>query len=183
MATHRPVEIQELFGELIPAEEGKKWFVVYAKPNRAKRLAEYAFRSGINYFLPLKDSVRIYGTRKVKFTKPLFSGYIFIKCNFTERQKLIISGHIVKFLKVDSEKELLSSLRQIHFGREKGINFNAHKYIQKGVKVEIVGGSLKGMRGIVESAEKLDKVILQVDMLRQAVSVTVTPDQIKILKG
>jgi len=35
----------------------------------------------------------------------------------------------------------------------------------------------------VEESEKLDKVILQVDMLRQAVSVSVTPEQIKILEG
>ncbi|OQX71698.1 MAG: hypothetical protein B6D62_01535 [Candidatus Cloacimonas sp. 4484_275] len=183
MATNRPVEVRELFGELVPASGDAKWFVVYVKPNRAKKLAEYAFRNGIHYFLPLKDSIRVYGNRKIKFTKPLFPGYIFIKCNPKERQKLIISGHIVKFLNVDNENELLFSLKQINFGRERGVNFSAHKYIRKGMRVEIVSGALKGMKGFVEESEKLDKVILQVDILRQAVSVSVTPEQIKILEG
>jgi len=183
MGTNRPVEIQELFGKLVPAVGEAKWFVVYVKPNRAKKLAEYALRNGIYYFLPLKDSIRLYGNRKVKFTKPLFPGYIFIRCNPKEKQKLIISGHIVKFLHVDNENELLFALKQIHFGREKGVNFSPHKYIRKGMKVEIVDGAMKGMRGVVENSGKLDKVILQVDMLRQAVSVSVTPEQVKILKG
>ncbi len=104
MATHKPVEVQELYGDLNSAEGEQKWFVVHSKPRREKKLAEYSLRNKINYYLPQKDSVRIYKFRKVKFTKPLFPGYIFIKCTLKQRDTLIITGHTAYFLHIPDEK-------------------------------------------------------------------------------
>ena len=47
-----------------------------------KKLAEYSGKAEINYYLPLRESERIYDRRKIIFTKPLFPGYVFVKCNF-----------------------------------------------------------------------------------------------------
>ena len=182
MATHKPVEVDELFGELNLAEEGQKWEVVYTKPKREKKLAEYSKRNEINYFLPLKDSIRKYGNREVKFTKPLFPGYIFIKHSPQQKQKLIISGHIVNFLKVQDEKSLLKDLQQIYIGRIQGIDLKKHDFLEKGIKVRIISGSLVGMEGVVSDKNNLNEVILKVNILKQAVSVTVDPQQVKIIR-
>jgi len=182
MATHKPVEVDELFGKLIPAENNEKWEVVYTKPKREKKLAEYSKRNEINYFLPLKDSVRKYGNREVKFTKPLFPGYIFIKHTIQQKQKLIISGHIVNFLKVSDEKSLLKDLQQIYIGRTQGIDLKKHEYLEKGIKVRIVSGPMIGLEGVVSNKNNLNEVILKVNILKQAVSVTVDPNQVEIIR-
>jgi hypothetical protein len=45
LATHKPVIINELFGELkIPAED-KRWTVIYTKPRCEKRIADYAAKN------------------------------------------------------------------------------------------------------------------------------------------
>ncbi|HHE37085.1 MAG TPA: hypothetical protein ENL20_00730 [Candidatus Cloacimonetes bacterium] len=182
MATNKPIEVDELFGELIPAENDQKWEVIYTKPKREKKLAEYSKRNKINYFLPLKDSIRKYGNREVKFTKPLFPGYIFIKHSPQQKQKLIISGHIVNFLRVQDEKSLLKDLQQIYISRTQRYDLRKHEYLEKGIKVRIIAGSLVGMEGVVSDKSKLNEVILKVNILKQAVSVTVDPNQVEIIR-
>jgi transcription antitermination factor NusG len=51
----------------------------------------------------------------------------------------------------------------------------------RGLEVEIVRGPLKDVTGIVEDHTKLHEVRLQVNILRQAVLVTVDPSNVKIL--
>ena len=182
MATHKPVEVQELFGDLNPAEGEQKWFVVRTKPRREKKLAEYSLRHKINYYLPQKDSVRIYKYRKVKFTKPLFAGYIFIKCTLKQRDTLIITGHPAYWLRIPDENELLEELNQIYSGRQKGAEFKETRFLEKGIRVKIISGPFQDLTGVVENQNDVTEVILQVNLLRQAVSVSVSSDQVRVLK-
>jgi len=182
MATHAPIEVSDIFGNLDPADEGETWYVIHVKPKREKKLAEYSIRNEINYYLPLVESIRTYKYRKIKFTKPLFASYIFVKCNLEQKRTLIISGHIVQFLKVPSEKMFLDQLRSIKFGYDRGAEYSDAKYLKDGIRVEIISGPFKGLTGVVKNQNDVSEVILQVNMLRQAVSVKVTPAQIKIIR-
>lgn len=182
MATHKPVEIQELYGDLSPAQDNQKWEVVYTKPKREKKLAEYALEREINYFLPLFDSVRKYKYRQVKFTKPLFPGYMFVKCSYQEKETLIRSGHILTFLQIKNEKHFLQELSQIYLTRVKGVEIRQHKFIEEGTKVIIKKGNLEGLKGYVIESGNPQKIILKVNILRQAVAVTIDPNDVKVLK-
>jgi transcription antitermination factor NusG len=182
MATNKPVEAEELFGNLEPATDDRKWFVIRTKPRREKKLAECSFRSKINYFLPLKDSERVYKYRKVLFTKPLFPGYVFVKCNPDEHRTLVLTGHTAHFLSVPNEKELTDELKQILTGRQIGADFKETKYLDKGTKVKIVSGPFEGLTGIVEDQNNIKEVVLQINLLKQAVSVTVSSRQVKIFR-
>ena len=182
MATNKPVEIEELFGDLEPATGDRKWFVIRTKPRREKKLAECSFKNNINYFLPLKDSERVYQYRKVMFTKPLFPGYVFVKCNSDEHRTLVLTGHTAHFLSVPNEKELTDELKQILAGRQIGANLKNTKFLDKGTKVKIISGPFEGLTGIVEDQNNIKEVVLQINLLRQAVSVAVSSKQVKIFR-
>ena len=182
MTTHKPVEIDELFGELITAEGNQKWLVIHTKPRCEKKIAEYSYKKGLNYYLPLKDSVRTYKYRKIIFTKPLFSGYIFVKCTPDQRQTLIYSGHTVCFLKVPDEREFLEDLNQIHLGKLKGADLRKCQYLEKGKKVIFISGPFEGLTGIVENQKNVNEVILQVHLLKQAVSISAETEQVKVIR-
>ncbi len=181
MTTHLPVEIEDLFGDLDSAKKDETWYVIHVKPNREKKLAEYSRRNEINYYLPLVESVRKYKYRKITFTKPLFPSYIFMKCTQEQKRILIISGHCVNFLKVPAEKILLDQLRSIKFGTERGVEFKSTSFLKEGFKVEIISGPFTGLTGVVTDGNDVNEVILQVNMLRQAVAVSATTDQIRVI--
>lgn len=182
MATNRPIEIEELYGQLSSGDDDWHWFVVYTKPRREKKLADYARQNNVSYYLPLLVSERLYKYRKVTFTKPLFPGYIFILCNLLEKRSLILSGHIVKFLKVSNEKQFLTELNQIYSGKVKGAVLKKTDYIPVGIPVRIKNGTFSGLTGVVKDAKNANKVILKVSLLREAVSIEINKDQIEILK-
>ena len=182
MATHKPVEVDELFGDLEPASGDQKWFVVRTKPRREKKLAEYAGKRKINYYLPLQDSEKIYNRRRIVFTKPLFSGYIFVKCDNNERRQLLITGHTAHFINVINDRELTDELKNIFLGLKKGALMRSSEFLTKGIKVRITAGSFEGLTGFVKDQKNINEVILQVNLLRQAVSVVVNPENVKIIK-
>ncbi len=181
MLKKKEIEVISLFGEL-SLDESLKWYVAYTKPQREKKLAKYAFENRINYFLPLYDSVKKYLYRKVVFIKPLFPGYVFFHCKPEDKTTLIKSGHIVSFLKSEREDILLFDLIQIYQSSASGVEMTPHPYLEKGISVELIDGPLKGMKGIVENANDLNKVILQVSMLQRAVSVQTEARFVKIIK-
>lgn len=181
MATHSPVLIDELFGELAPAPEGQRWEVIHTKPRCEKKLAEYARRNGITYYLPQMDSKRVYQRRVVSFTKPMFPSYLFCVLGPRSRQTLLISGYTVSFIRVHQQEQLLQELRNIKLSRLPEIELQNTIWLSEGLQVEIMQGPLKGVTGVVESHAKLDEVRLQVQILRQAVLVKIDPRNVKIL--
>ncbi|MCF7858920.1 MAG: hypothetical protein K9N07_06290 [Candidatus Cloacimonetes bacterium] len=181
MATNKPVEILELFGELDFIQDDLKWFVVHTKPRCEKKLATYSFQYKINYYLPLIDSIQQYENRKVKFTKPMFPGYVFVNCSIEDKRKLTFTGYIAYWLEVKNQQELINDLKQIYAGRQLGVEFVRAEYLKEGTKVEIQRGPFAGLIGFVKNQKNVTEVILQVTLLRQAVSVSAKTDQIRVI--
>ena len=181
MTTKKPVYVDEIFGEL-KLHESEKWTVVHLKPRREKKIAQYAKNNDIVYYLPQYESEKKYSHKIIKFTKPLFPGYFFVRCDEKKRNKLIISGHIVSFLKIINESSFLNELKQIYLGRNFNAKFEKHEYLDKGYIVEFVQGPLKGLKGIVKNADNINEVVLQVSILKQAVSVKADIRVLKILE-
>lgn len=181
MGTNEPVMIDELFGELAIAADSKKWRVVYTKPKREKQLAKFAANNGISYYLPLVESVRTYKDRKVTFTKPLFSGYLFVCCDMVQRQRLIVSGHTVTFLRVQNEQELVDELKQIYRSKNISAELEVGEYFEQGTRVIITSGPFEGLTGVVKNQNNVTQVMLRVKILHQAVAISVKSGQIEIL--
>ncbi len=183
MATNKPVYVDELYGELEIGQNGEKWFVIYTKPQHEKQLAIWAKTNNIYYYLPQVEKEHVYQHKKVIFTKPLFPGYFFAKCTLKEKDKLIVSGHCVYFLKVDIEKELVEDLKRISLVRNAHIEMKDHVYLEKGMVVCFKEGPLKGQQGIVQDSTNLNKVVLQVKIMKRAVAIEANPETLEILSN
>lgn len=181
MATHKPVIIDELAAELKLYGGDLRWTVVHTKSRCEKKLAAYAYQNGIPYYLPQFTDKRIYQRRKLTFTNVLFPGYLFVVIDHHGKQILTISGMTAGFIKVQSQQELLDELGSIYSTTTKKVDIKPGLWLDKGLEVIITDGPLKGLRGIVESHNKLSEVRLQVNILRQAVVVSVDPATVKIL--
>lgn len=180
MATHTPVIIDELFGKLIEVE-GEVWTVVHTKPRAEKKLAEYARRLGLCYYLPQIEREHLYQHRKVMFMVPMFPSYLFLRCKELDREPLVYSGNVVRFIKVSYQKELLAELKSIYITRRKLAETEEVMWLSEGLRVEIISGPLKGITGVVENHQKIEEVQLQINILRQAVKVKVKAKDLKII--
>lgn len=181
MATHKPVIVHDLNGDLSISEGDDRWYVIHTKPRCEKKLADYARLKDIVYYLPQFNSVHSYQYRQVVFTKPMFPGYMFSRLNTAQRDVLKITGYAANFIKVQYERELLDELNFIYNGSKKKADFEHALWLSSGLEVEIVKGPLKGLHGVVADHTKIGEVRLQVNMLHQAVMVKVNPTDVKII--
>jgi transcription antitermination factor NusG len=174
--------IPELFGTIELSENDKKWYVIHTKSRCEKKIAKWALQNAIEYYLPQYDSFRVYKNKKVHFSKILIPGYFFTKCTFKEKEIIVRAGHVANFLLVKNERELVDDLQRIFEGRQTKLPMSESVYLEKGYKVKITSGPLIGLEGIVESIDSPESIILNVNVLRKAVSVTLPICDFEIIK-
>jgi transcription antitermination factor NusG len=183
MATHKPVYVDELFGTLeVSTSEAYKWYVIRTKYQSEKALAKWAKDNNIEYYLPQYKSTKKYQYRKIETTKPLFSGYIFVKMNYDQKITLLRPGYIIRVITVKHQDILVEELSRFYFIQEKGYSLLPANIIEKGTKVKVVSGPLAGTIGFVLEGENPNKIIITANIINQAVEVTLKNEEIKIIQ-
>jgi len=157
-----------------PVSKGDRlWHVLHVKPRCEKKLAEYCRNHGVINDLPLREETKVYQRRKVTVQKPVFTGYVFVR--FAPDEKLVVlkSNVIVRILAVEDQAKLISELDQIRTALTIDPTLDACAAFQAGKRVSIRSGPFQGLEGVVQTVKGKTKVILNVDMIGQALAVEV----------
>jgi len=176
-----------------PNREGPRpWWVCHCKPRCEKKFAALMQAHGFAHYLPLATSERRYGTRIKHFTKPLFPGYVFAEVPPEKKPLIYQQDLLARALEVEDVPRLLAQLDDIRALLASGLDFTLKPLLTKGRRVRIISGPLKGVEGLVESAEADGKhgsnsgaesrsVLLSIDVLQQGLLVTVPTADLKVL--
>ena len=130
-----------------------KWYALYTNPRAEKKVAQELTFQGFENYLPLQTTFKQWSDRKKKVEIPIFNSYIFVRTTLGKSYDNILAIHgVVKFVKFGKEinpirdeqinqiKLLLSNFDDIEVNAETiGLNET----------VEVVGGPLKGFKGII----------------------------------
>ncbi len=149
------------------------WHLVHTLSRQEKALSQTLSAKSIAHYLPLANVVRTYGGRKVPVELPLFPGYVFIKGNLDEVYAADRTKRVAGIIRVVDQQKIASELLSLSIALDNRISLDPYPYLHVGVKVEVRCGPLAGMRGIIESKMKRDRLILQVDVLGQATSLEI----------
>lgn len=149
------------------------WHVVHVKPRCEKKLADYCAVHALAFDLPLREETKIYQRRKVTVHKPVFPGYVFVAFEPEEKVTLLKSNVIVRILVVEDQKNLIRELQQIRQALAVDPTLDACAAFQAGKRVSIRSGAFEGLEGVVQVVKGKTKVILNVEMIGQALAVEV----------
>jgi transcriptional antiterminator RfaH len=161
------------------SDEQPKWYVCHTKPRCEKRFAELMEREQFEHYLPLALSVRRYGVKIKKFTKPLFPSYVFAQLPPTEKLRAHQQDHLVRMIPVDNEKLFLRQMDAIKALIASGIELSLIPPLEKGMRVRVIAGPLWGVEGIVDDPNNPKGIVIMVDILQQGVLARVPPDFLK----
>lgn len=162
-------ENEEILHELKKKTENK-WFALYTRPRAEKQVFQRLTEEGIETFLPLQKTYRIWSDRKKMVEKPLLSSYIFVRTNPKCFPKVYKVNGVVKFIsfegqpvsipcnQIDNLKLLVNSDAEIEVSSEK---------FATGDSVEVVSGSLIGLTGELIKIGNHNRVIVRIDRLDQ----------------
>lgn len=169
MAPALPPDVVDL---RVPAGE-TRWCVVHTRPRAEKKLAEFARQQRMTVFLPLHRRLHRYGNRERVFSSPLFAGYVFCAADVAQRRMLQQNRHTANLLDVVDQDELVQQLLQIQRALSLGDLVEVMPYLESGHRVKVLAGPLKGVEGMILRVKGRSRIVLNVDMIRESVSVEV----------
>ena len=162
--------------ELQPAPEGSAWLVVHARPRAEKKIITFCRTRNFNAYLPLRSKTHNYGNRKRVFSSPLFPGYVFCCADAAGRTLLRQNQHAANVLDVYDQAGLLAQLLQVRQALSAGQIVEVLPYLEAGHRVRVTAGPLKGLEGVVIRAKGKTRIVINVDMIQQAVVTEVEGD-------
>lgn len=185
----RPDEFASILSQSGSSQSGadrlvrSKWYALYTRSRFEKKMLSELSDRSIEVFLPMREVLSRWKDRKKKIWLPLFPGYIFVNHVDTpeNRFRVLNLPGAVRFVGLDGRADPIPD-EQILYVRtflESSISIDPYPYMQVGTRVEVTAGPLKGVRGILVEKRGRFRFVLQVDLIRQAVSVEIDASDVR----
>ncbi|MEI6516202.1 MAG: transcription termination/antitermination NusG family protein [bacterium] len=150
-----------------------QWHVLHVKPRCEKKMADYCAAHKVTAELPLREETKIYQRRRVTVHKPVFPGYIFLRFMPEERETVLKSRQVVRILTVENQGRLVRELNQVKLALSVDPTLDARAAFEAGKRVLIRSGPFQGVEGVVQTVKGKTKVLLNVEMIGQALALEV----------
>ncbi len=161
-------------GDILPKAQ---WYALYTRSRFEKKMLSELTDRHVEVFLPMREVLSRWKDRKKRIWMPLFPGYVFINhVNTPENRFRILNiPGAVRFVGTQGHADPIPE-EQIQYVRrflEASISIDPYPYIKVGSRVEVIAGPLKGVQGILVQKRGRFRFVLQVDLIRQAISVEI----------
>jgi transcription antitermination factor NusG len=159
----------------------QNWKVLFVKPRTEKKVVEYCRLYEIPSYLPLREKTSVHQRRKVTTQLPVFPGYVFVNLDAAHRIQLLQTNLLVRILEPPKPRRMLRDLVMVRRALRINPALTATQALTRGRKARITKGAFMGIEGRVDRLLGRLKVVLNVDLIGQAIAVTVEADQIDLL--
>ncbi len=161
------------------------WYALYTRSRFEKKLLSEISDRSVEVFLPMREIISRWKDRKKKIWVPLFPGYIFVNQVDTpeNRYRILNIPGAVRFVGHEGRAEPIPEEQILSVRRflETSLAVDPYPYIKVGTRVEIIAGPLKGVQGLLVKKKGRFRFVLQVDLIRQAISVEIDASDVRPL--
>ena len=152
------------------------WYAIYTNPRAEKQVRDRLLEAGVEVFLPLQKTYRIWSDRKKLVEQPLLSSYVFVKVVQKDFIRVYKISGVVRFVtfegqpasipqnQIDNLKLLINSDTEIEVSSER---------FEKGDNVEVIRGALVGLTGELIKTGSHSRVVVRIDRLDQNLVVNI----------
>lgn len=145
-----------------------RWFAVWVNYKREKQAERDLRARGIEVYLPLKATTRIYASKRKTVYLPLLSRYIFVRIVRSEYVPVLENPHVLSFVKEHGNlrsirPEEIELLRRVA-GDERVVEIRQGQ-MAAGTPVELITGNLAGMQGVYVQARGKNSFLIQLESL------------------
>jgi transcription antitermination factor NusG len=151
------------------------WYAVYTAPRHEKSVARQMDGTGVDHFLPLYRSVHRWKDRRMEVELPLFPGYVFVHVAFENRLQVLRLSGVVHIVCFNGKPAPLpeNEIEALRAGLSRSGWVEPHPYLKIGRRVRVRSGPMAGVIGILVRRKDKFRVVLSVDLIKQAVALEV----------
>lgn len=158
------------------------WFAVRTKSRQEKISAAMLESLAVDHYLPLQTELRQWSDRKQAVAVPLFSGYLFVRMTLdgTERGSILRVPGIVGFVgNKDGPSPIPDhEVEDVRSALSRGAKCSVVPPIHVGERVRVLRGALQGLEGVLIRSSSSCRLVISIELIRQAVAVTVSQDDV-----
>jgi len=161
----------------------QSWYAVHVRSRHEKKVVGEFERKGILNYLPTITEARQWSDRQVSVESPLFSCYAFVNIPASPESRVAVlrTPGVLNFVGGNSEGASIpdSEIEQIRTVLARKVPFAAHPFLEVGQRVRVRGGVLDGIEGILSRSNGGNRLVISVETIQRALSVTVEGYQIE----
>ena len=162
------------------------WYAVYTRANSEKKLFENLQEKNIECYLPQRKVLRIWSDRKKWVDEPLFRSYIFVKVSYKEFFNVLSFTGAVYYVSFGGKAQAIPEyqidiIKNFLSQADHEVTLTYDR-IQKGDAVEVLNGSLKGIRGEVTNIHGQTRLVIRIDTLNCSLLANISKDDVRILE-
>lgn len=154
-------------------DDGRTWHVLHVKSRQEKVLAQDLAAMGLYHYLPLVSQVHHHGKRRVAVEMPLFPCYVFLRGTLDEAYQADRTGRVARLIRVVDQQQIDRELRNLRVVLGRRAPLGPYRFLQKGIRVEVRSGPLRGLQGVIEEWARTNRLVLQVEILGRAASLEI----------
>ncbi len=159
------------------------WYALYTRSRFEKKLMSDLAERSIEVFLPMREVLSRWKDRKKRIWLPLFPGYLFVHQVDTpaNRYRVLNVPGAVRFIGFNGQTVPIpqEQIDGVRLFLESHLAIDPYPYMQIGRRVEVIAGPLKGIQGKLVQKRGKFRFVLQVDLIRQAVSVEIDASDVR----
>jgi len=167
-----------------PLSGSGQWWALYTRSRREKDLMRRLTAMEIAFYSPVVEQQHRSPNGRLRTSYlPLFSNYVFLWGDETDRHAALTTGCVSRDIEVLDAEGLIRDLRQIRELIELGTDLTPESQIETGTKVRVKSGMLAGRVGTVIERRGQQRLLVAVDFLQQGASVELTSCDLETLEG
>jgi transcription antitermination factor NusG len=159
------------------------WYALYTRSRFEKKLLTELTDRSVEVFLPMREVLSRWKDRKKRIWVPLFPGYIFVHHFDTpaNRYRILNLPGAVRFVGREGHADQVpeDQIAAVRTFLETSIAIDPYPYLRVGERVEVIAGPLKGIQGILVKKKGRFRFVVQVDLIRQAISVEIDASDVR----
>ena len=162
------------------------WYAIYVNVKHEKKVVQKLTEQRIESYSPMVKKLQQWSDRKKWVEFPMISGYVFVKIEFIEKEKVLFNPAVFGFVKFEGKEAIINEheiniLKSIELT---GFDVTQESdYIQLHDEVEIDQGQLKGLIGTVIKIQNEEYVQIELKSLKQSIKVKVPKYILKLRKA
>jgi transcriptional antiterminator RfaH len=163
-----------------------QWYAIYTRANSEKKLFDNLTANNIECYLPTRKVQRLWSDRKKFVEEPLFRCYLFVRVSYKEFFTALNTAGVVCYVSFGGKAQAIPE-SQIHsiktfLSQSEHEVTVSYERIQKGMSVEVLHGSLEGIKGEVINISGQSRLLIRIDSLNCNLYANISRDEVKPLE-
>ena len=160
------------------------WYAIYVNVKHEKKVVQKLLEKQIEAYSPVIKKLQQWSDRKKWVEFPMLSGYVFVKIDISEKEKVLHCPGVFAFIRFNGVE---AKIRDSEINILKSIEVSGYDITQQSTdiklldEVEIIQGPLKGLKGTIVELQNAKYVQIQLESLQQNIKIKLPHHSLKII--